>query len=37
MIIAFIAVCSAFMSSVAVQLNGAVDAALDSIADIMFM
>jgi hypothetical protein len=37
MIIALIAACSAFMSSVAVQLNGAVDAALDSIADIMFM
>jgi hypothetical protein len=37
MIIALIAACSAFMSSVAVQLNGAVDASLDSIADIMFM
>lgn len=37
MIIAIIAACWAFMATLATQLNGATDAALDSVADIMFM
>ncbi|GAL36494.1 hypothetical protein JCM19240_2563 [Vibrio maritimus] len=37
MIIAMIAACSAFLSSLGMQLNGAVDAAMETIADIMFI
>lgn len=37
MIIAVIAACTALMANLASQLNGAADATIDSVADIMFL